>query len=64
MTLARDHLRAGELSLARIAAAVGYGSLYAFAAAFRRHHGIPPGAWRDQPTMAPLTLNGAAGPAA
>ena len=64
MTLARDHLRAGELSLARIAAAVGYGSLYAFAAAFRRHHGIPPGAWRDQPTMAPLTLNAAAGPAA
>jgi len=59
MSLARDHLRAGELSLARIAAAVGYGSPYAFAAAFRRHHGIPPGAWRQQQSTAPLTLDGA-----
>ena len=58
MTLARDHLRTGELSLASIAAAVGYGSPYAFAAAFRRHHGDPPGAWRQQ-SPAPLTLNGA-----
>jgi AraC-like DNA-binding protein len=59
MTLARDHLRAGELSLANIAAMVGYGSPYAFAAAFRRHHGIAPGAWRQQRSIAPLTLNGA-----
>jgi AraC-like DNA-binding protein len=59
MTLARDHLRTGELSLARIAAAVGYSSPYAFAAAFRRHHGIPPGAWRQQRSTEPLTLNGA-----
>jgi AraC-like DNA-binding protein len=59
MTLARDHLRTGELSLARIAAVVGYGSPYAFAAAFRRHHGIPPGAWRQQRSTEPLTLNGA-----
>lgn len=59
MTLARDHLRTGELSLARIAAVVGYGSPYAFAAAFRRHHGIPPGAWRQQHSTEPLTLNGA-----
>jgi AraC-like DNA-binding protein len=59
MTLARDHLRAGELSLANIAAAVGYGSPYAFAAAFRRHHGTAPGAWRQQQSTAPLTLNGA-----
>jgi AraC-like DNA-binding protein len=58
MTLARDHLRAGELSLANIAATVGYGSPYAFAAAFRRHHGIPPGAWRQQQSTEPLTLNG------
>jgi AraC-like DNA-binding protein len=57
MTLARDHLRAGELNLASIATAVGYGSPYAFAAAFRRHHGIPPGAWRQQQSMEPLTLN-------
>ncbi|MEU2623754.1 AraC family transcriptional regulator [Streptomyces sp. NPDC007157] len=48
MALARDHLRDGELSLAEIADAIGYGSPYAFAAAFRRHHGTPPGAWRQQ----------------
>jgi AraC-like DNA-binding protein len=58
MALARDHLRTGELTLARIADAVGYGSPYAFAAAFRRHHGIPPGAWRRQQPPAPLTVNG------
>ena len=48
MTLARDHLRDGQLSLAKIAEATGYGSPYAFAAAFRRHHGDPPGAWRQR----------------
>jgi AraC-like DNA-binding protein len=48
MTVARDHLRAGNLTLAQIAEAVGYGSPFAFAAAFRRHHGDPPGAWRQQ----------------
>jgi AraC-like DNA-binding protein len=59
MTLARDHLRADKLSLANIAATVGYGSPYAFAAAFRRHHGIAPGAWRRQQPDASLTLNSA-----
>ncbi|MFD5473678.1 helix-turn-helix domain-containing protein [Streptomyces sp. NPDC127105] len=48
MTLARDHLRADGLSLAQIADAVGYGSPFAFAAAFRRHHGEPPGTWRQR----------------
>ncbi len=48
MTIARDHLRAGNLSLAQVAEAVGYGSPFAFAAAFRRHHGDPPGAWRQR----------------
>ena len=48
MALARDHLRAGELGMAAIARDVGYGSPYAFAAAFRRHHGEPPGAWRQR----------------
>jgi AraC-like DNA-binding protein len=48
MTLARDHLRAGELTLAQIAARTGYASPYAFAAAFRRHHGVPPGQWRQR----------------
>jgi AraC-like DNA-binding protein len=46
MTLARDHLRTGELTLTRIADRTGYSSPYAFAAAFRRHHGQPPGRWR------------------
>lgn len=48
MTLARDYLRNGELSLTKTADVIGYGSPYAFAAAFRRHHGCPPGAWRQQ----------------
>ena len=48
MTLARDHLRAGDLSLAQIAGLVGYGSPFAFAATFRRRHGIPPGTWRQR----------------
>jgi AraC-like DNA-binding protein len=47
MTLARDHLRSGDLSLAHIASRTGYTSPYAFAAAFRRHHGQPPGRWRQ-----------------
>ena len=46
MTPGRDHLRADDLSLAQIAEAVGCGSPFAFAAAFRRHHGVPPGRWR------------------
>ena len=48
MTLARDHLRNGEVGLAKTASLTGYGSPYAFAAAFRRHHGDPPGAWRQR----------------
>ena len=47
MTFARDHLRSGELSLAQIATRTGYTSPYAFGAAFRRHHGQPPGRWRQ-----------------
>lgn len=48
MTPGRDHLRADDLSLAQIAEAVGCGSPFAFAAAFRRHHGGPPGTWRQR----------------
>ncbi len=48
MTPARDYLRNGELGLAKIANVICYGSPYAFAAAFRRHHGDPPGAWRQR----------------
>jgi AraC-like DNA-binding protein len=46
MTLARDLLLTERLSLAQIAERVGYSSQYAFATAFRRHHGEPPGRWR------------------
>lgn len=47
MTLARDYLRMDELSIAEIAGRVGYGTPNAFAATFQRHHGHPPGRWRD-----------------
>ena len=39
-------LRTGELTLAQIANRTGYASPNAFAAAFRRHHGQPPGQWQ------------------
>jgi AraC-like DNA-binding protein len=48
MTLARDYLRNGQPTLAQVAERTGYASPYAFAAAFRRHHGQPPGLWRQQ----------------
>ncbi|MFD4506441.1 cupin domain-containing protein [Streptomyces sp. NPDC058457] len=48
MTLARDHLRTGELGIADIAHSVGYTSPYAFTTAFRRHHNQPPTTWRQQ----------------
>ncbi|MFB7453436.1 MULTISPECIES: helix-turn-helix domain-containing protein [unclassified Streptomyces] len=51
MALARDPLRTGELGMAGIARSVGYSSPYAFATAFRRHHGEPPGAWRQRESM-------------
>lgn len=46
MTVARDLLRTQDIPLAEVAERVGYSSLYAFATAFRRHHGQPPGRWR------------------
>ncbi|WP_329253353.1 helix-turn-helix transcriptional regulator [Streptomyces sp. NBC_01478] len=46
MSLARDHLRTGELTLTAVSHAVGYGSPCAFAAAFTRQHGEPPGSLR------------------
>ncbi len=46
MSLAREHLRHGDERLAAIASAVGYASEFAFAAAFKRHHGVAPGRWR------------------
>jgi AraC-like DNA-binding protein len=48
MTLARDLLLGQDATLAEIAGQVGYSSEYAFATAFRRHHGESPGRWRQQ----------------
>jgi AraC-like DNA-binding protein len=47
MTVARDLLRTQDVPLIEVAERVGYSSLYAFATAFRRHHGQPPGRWRQ-----------------
>jgi AraC-like DNA-binding protein len=52
-------IRPDVRSWCQLAAVVGYGSPYAFAAAFRRYHEIPPGALRQQHSTEPLTLNGA-----
>jgi AraC-like DNA-binding protein len=60
MTLARDQLRAGDLTLAQIGELTGYASPYAFAAAFRRHHGVPPGRWRQQEVTGPQAAQAAA----
>jgi AraC-like DNA-binding protein len=46
MALARERLRDGDDRLAAIAHSLGYGSEFAFAAAFKRHHGAAPGRWR------------------
>ncbi|WP_127501530.1 AraC family transcriptional regulator [Actinoplanes solisilvae] len=45
---ARRLLRDERLTVAVVAARVGYGSEVAFAAAFRRAAGMPPGEWRRQ----------------
>lgn len=42
MTLAKDMLRRGDLSLETVAAAIGYESASAFSTAFRREVGCPP----------------------
>lgn len=43
------HLLAhGELPVKAIAAQVGYATPYSFSAAFRRAHGCPPSAFREQ----------------
>ena len=46
MALARERLRHSDDRLAAIARSLGYGSEFAFAAAFKRHHGAAPGRWR------------------
>jgi AraC-like DNA-binding protein len=46
MALARERLRDSDDRLAAVAQSLGYGSEFAFAAAFKRHHGAAPGRWR------------------
>src|SRR5260221_268773 len=53
LTLARDYLLAGELTLGQIAERTGYSSPNAFAATFRRHVGLAPGQWRQQSSSKP-----------
>ena len=53
LTLARDYLLAGELTLEQIADRTGYSSPNAFAATFRRHVGLAPRQWRQQYSSKP-----------
>jgi AraC-like DNA-binding protein len=48
MRRAEDALLRTDAPLASIAADAGYRNEYAFATAFRRHHGLPPGRWRRE----------------
>jgi AraC-like DNA-binding protein len=52
MALARERLRESDDRLAAIAHPLGYGSEFAFAAAFKRHHGAAPGRWRTAKRVA------------
>jgi AraC-like DNA-binding protein len=47
MALARERLRDSDERLAAIGASLGYASEFSFAAAFKRHHGVAPGRWRN-----------------
>ncbi len=46
MQHAEDALARSDVTLAQIAAKVGYRNEYAFSTAFRRRHGMSPGKWR------------------
>ncbi|MER6274565.1 AraC family transcriptional regulator [Streptomyces sp900105755] len=46
MQRAEDALARSDVTLAQIAAKVGYRNEYAFSTAFRRRHGVSPGKWR------------------
>jgi len=60
--LAREQLRDTDNSLAAIASTVGYTSEFAFAAAFKRHHGVAPGRWRHGPVGHAAALGAVAAP--
>ena len=52
MVLATQELRRPGATLASVAREIGYGSEFAFANAFKRHHGVPPGRWRREHAVA------------
>jgi AraC-like DNA-binding protein len=52
MQLAAALLRESDAGLAEIAARVGYHSEFAFGRAFKRHHRVPPGVYRQHPMNA------------
>ncbi len=52
MQVAADLLLDTEASLAEVATRVGYQSEFAFGRAFKRHHGVAPGTFRRQPSVA------------
>lgn len=52
MQVAAHLLRNSDDSLAEVAAHVGYQSEFAFGRAFKQHHGVAPGTYRRQPTLA------------
>ncbi|GIF44112.1 AraC family transcriptional regulator [Actinoplanes xinjiangensis] len=49
MTMAAGLLRRTDLTVGAVAGRVGYGSEFAFAAAFKRRFGMPPGRYRRRP---------------
>jgi AraC-like DNA-binding protein len=48
MALAADFLVQGEMTVARVAEQVGYGSPFTFSTAFKRVYGVSPKAYRDR----------------
>jgi AraC-like DNA-binding protein len=52
MQVAAQLLRDGDASLAEIASHVGYLSEFAFGRAFKQHHGVAPGTFRRNSTLA------------
>jgi AraC-like DNA-binding protein len=56
MQLAAERIRAGQDSLAAIAADIGYESEAAFNRAFKRVTGVTPGRWRDTAPPVPTGL--------
>ncbi|MBX3232188.1 MAG: helix-turn-helix transcriptional regulator [Labilithrix sp.] len=60
LTLAAERLRTSGLTLARVAALVGYACEFAFAKAFKRAYGLPPGVYRRRARTAAPAFRAAA----